>query len=710
MNDADLGSGGVLLLPDQSGVHPHLMVTGGKEGVVYLIDRDNLGGFQRCGSTCDNVVEVLPSGTVGGDILFGTPAYFNGRVYYQGCCRNVLKAFSLSNGLLSPAPVSQSSTALGYPGSTPSISGNGSTNGIVWTLQRTSGVTILHARDAMDLSSELYNSSQVLEDTLFDGAVKFTVPTIANGKVYVGTQSALSAFGLISLARLTSLSPGAATAGGAAFTLTVNGRNFGSDSVIRWNGSDRTTTFVTDSQLTAGIPASDIAIGGTAQVTVAESDGTVSNALTFTISTITCPSGQYFAEYYNNTSLNGTPTFTACESSVNYNWGMGGPENGLIDNFSGRWTGIFNFPSGTTTFTATANDGIRVWVDGGLIISAWADQSATTYKAFPTLTDGAHVVSVEYYDHTGDAVAQVSWQGSRASCPAGQYLAEYYSNKTLSGTPAFTVCEISINHDWGTSTPGNGVGPDNFSVRWTGSFTFAGTTTFTASADDGIRVWVDANQIINEWVNHPVTTYTAGVVLTAGAHAITVEYYEEWGDAVAQVSWQQAGTPTLSSLVPNSATAGGPSFTLTVNGSNFVSGAVVQWNGAARTTTFVNAARVTAAIPASDIATPGTIPVTVSNPTPGGGVSNAISFVINPSFTLTVTKSGNGTVTSTPPGIQCGSDCSEPYVSGSIVTLTATPGENITFLGWSGGGCSGTGVCTVTMDASKSVTATFRNR
>ena len=149
---------------------------------------------------------------------------------------------------------------------------------------------------------------------------------------------------------------------------------------------------------------------------------------------------------------------------------------------------------------------------------------------------------------------------------------------------------------------------------------------------------------------------------------------------------------------------------MTVNGSNFVSGAVVQWNGAARTTNFVNAARVTAAIPASDIATPGTIPVTVSNPTPGGGVSDAISFVINPSFTLTVIKSGNGTVTSTPLGIQCGSDCSEPYVSGSIVTPTATPGENFTFLGWSGGGCSGTGVCTVTMDASKSVTATFRNR
>jgi hypothetical protein len=87
-----------------------------------------------------------------------------------------------------------------------------------------------------------------------------------------------------------------------------------------------------------------------------------------------------------------------------------------------------------------------------------------------------------------------------------------------------------------------------------------------------------------------------------------------------------------------------------------------------------------------------------------------LSFAIDPSITLTVSKSGNGMVTSTPSGIQCGSDCSEVYVSGTAVTLTATPGKNFIFLGWSGGGCSGTGTCTVTMDASKSVTATFRNR
>jgi Domain of unknown function (DUF1929)/Kelch motif len=165
--------------------------------------------------------------------------------------------------------------------------------------------------------------------------------------------------------------------------------------------------------------------------------------------------------------------------------------------------------------------------------------------------------------------------------------------------------------------------------------------------------------------------------------------------------------PALMSLSPSSATAGGPAFTLTVNGSNFVSGSVVQWNGAARTTTFVSATQLTAAIPASDISAAGTAQVRVVNP--DGATSNALTFTItSPSFTLTVSRSGNGTVTSTPTGINCGSTCAAAYSAGTVVTLTATPqNRNFRFLGWSGGGCSGTGQCTVTMDANKQVTATF---
>jgi hypothetical protein len=197
--DLDLGSGGVVLLPDQSGIHPHLMVTAGKEGKIYLIDRDNLGSYQRCGSTCDDVVQVMPPGTIGGS--FGSPAYFSNRIYYQGA-DDVLKAFQLSAGLLSVRPVSKSATPFGFPGSTPSISANGTSNAIAWVLQvdayaSEGGPAILHAYDALDLSNELYASDQAGPRDELDGAVKFTVPTVANGRVYVGTQTSLAVFGLL---------------------------------------------------------------------------------------------------------------------------------------------------------------------------------------------------------------------------------------------------------------------------------------------------------------------------------------------------------------------------------------------------------------------------------------------------------------------------------------------------------------------------------
>ena len=637
VNDLDLGSGGVLVIPDQPGAHPRVLVAGGKRS-VYLIDRDNLGGYQTCGATCDSVLQVV---TING--TFDTAAYFDGRVYSHPCCGEVLRAFQLSNGLLSQ--VSQSSTTFGFPGAVPSISANGSTNGIVWELQNnayaTSGPAILHAYDALNVASELYNSTQSPADQL-DGAVKFTVPTIANGKVYVGTQRSVAVFGFLSPTspRITALSPSSIAAGGAAFTLTVNGRNFVSGSTVQWNGAARTTSFVSTTQLAAVIQADDISTAGAAQVTVLNPGGETSSALTFTITATSCPAGQFLAEYFNNVSLSGSPAFTACEPSINHNWGAGGPGNGIgVDNFSVRWTGNFDFAAGTTTFTATADDGVRVWVDSTQIINAWVDQSPTTYRATVNLTSGAHVVKVEFYEHTGDAVAQVSWQGS--SCPTGQFLAEYFNNVSLSGSPAFTACDSSINYNWGAGGPANGIGVDNFSVRWTGSFDFAaGSTTFTATADDGIRVWVDGTQIIDAWVDQPATTYRSTASLASGAHVVKVEYYEHFGDAVAQVIWQQSANlvPSLAGLSPSSAVVGGAAFTLTVNGSNFVSGAVVQWNGAARTTTFVSATQVTAAIPASDIAASGSAQVTVVNPSPGGGTSNALTFTItttNPVPSLT---------------------------------------------------------------------------
>ncbi|HYL38193.1 MAG TPA: hypothetical protein VEV17_19910 [Bryobacteraceae bacterium] len=188
--DTDVGSAGVALLPGDAGSpdHPHLMVGAGKEGRIYVLDRDNLGQWQA-GS--DSQIVGSLADAIGGQ--FGNPAYFNQTVYFCGSGNN-LKAFPLSNATLASSPSSQSQEFFDYPGCVPTISANGSSNGIAWILE-SSGT--LRAYDASNLANELYNSNQNVARDALGAYVKFTVPTVANGKVYAGTQGALVAYGLL---------------------------------------------------------------------------------------------------------------------------------------------------------------------------------------------------------------------------------------------------------------------------------------------------------------------------------------------------------------------------------------------------------------------------------------------------------------------------------------------------------------------------------
>jgi hypothetical protein len=167
---------------------------------------------------------------------------------------------------------------------------------------------------------------------------------------------------------------------------------------------------VSATRLTASIPASDIAAPGSAVVSMSNPDGYSPAGLSFTISPSSgCATGQFLAEYFANIGLTGTPARTACESTINNDYGAGGPAGLPADNFSIRWTGRFTFAAGTYVFTARADDGVRVFVDGVLIIDQWHDGGATTYTTTRTLAAGDHEVKVEYYERFGAALIQVSW-------------------------------------------------------------------------------------------------------------------------------------------------------------------------------------------------------------------------------------------------------------------------------------------------------------
>jgi hypothetical protein len=189
----DFGASGVLVLPDQIGAaNPRLALTAGGNGVLYLINRDSLGGYVSSGA--DQALKEVNLGRP----VYGLPAYWQNTVYVAAA-GDSLKAYSLSTGKLADAPGSQSAATIGTPGAAPVVSSNGGTGGIVWIID-SSGAdagapAILRAFDATNLARELYNSATKALDAA-GAAAKYAVPTVANGKVFVGTQSEVSVYGL----------------------------------------------------------------------------------------------------------------------------------------------------------------------------------------------------------------------------------------------------------------------------------------------------------------------------------------------------------------------------------------------------------------------------------------------------------------------------------------------------------------------------------
>ena len=198
----EIGSGGPVLLVDQtSGPNPHLLITAGKTGTIYVINRDKMGHYNSSGDS--QIVQSLVNALLNSDAESGnysSPVYFNGYVYFAAV-NDLLKAFQLTNGLLSTSPTSESSVTYPYRGGSFAVSANDTSNGILWAMQDNTYGTpdngVLRAYDAGNLANELYNTTQAGTRDALDVANKFSIPLVANGKVFVVSHTQLIAYGLL---------------------------------------------------------------------------------------------------------------------------------------------------------------------------------------------------------------------------------------------------------------------------------------------------------------------------------------------------------------------------------------------------------------------------------------------------------------------------------------------------------------------------------
>ncbi|MCB9445921.1 MAG: hypothetical protein H6669_16970 [Ardenticatenaceae bacterium] len=271
------------------------------------------------------------------------------------------------------------------------------------------------------------------------------------------------------------------------------------------------------------------------------------------------------ATYWNNTLLEGAPVLQRPEAVLINDWGLQSPAPGIVngDYFSARWTRTVDLSPGRYRFIATADDGIRVWVNGVLIIDGWKDQPKTVYIGYADVTDGSADVKVEYYDEQHQAVAQLTWtkiwgsgpllsdtavpaSNSTASVyetPVTNWKGEYFNNAYLIGEPVLVRDDAAVDFNWGLNTPDPqyiDFDREHFSARWTQTANLpAGRYRFIVTVDDGVRLWVNNQLLMDQWGHHAGATFAAEIDLPGGDVPIKVEYYDDVGLAEIHLSWSQ---------------------------------------------------------------------------------------------------------------------------------------------------------------------------
>ena len=520
----------------------------------------------------------------------------------------------------------------------------------------------------------------------------------------------------------TGIAPTSKTVGDGAFTLTVNGTNFITPSVVRFNGADRTTTYVSATQLTASIPAGDLTTAGTYNITVFNPTpgGGTSNAQVLTVTapnnpvpttTGIAPTSKTVGDGAFTLTVNGT-NFIA-PSVVRFN----GADRTTTYVSATQLTA--SIPAGDLTTAGTYNITVFNPTPGGgtsnaqiLNVNAPNNPVPTTASISPTsktVGDGDFILTVDGTNFIATSVVRfngadrtttyVSATQLTASIPAGDLTtAGTYNITVFNPTPgggtsnAQILTVTALNNPVPTTT---GIAPTSKTVG-DGAFTLTvnGTNFITPSVvrfngADRTTTYVSATQL--------TASIPAGDLTTAGTYNITVFNPTPGGGIsnaqILTVTAPNNPVPTTTGIAPTIKTVGDGAFTLTVNGTNFIATSVVRFNGADRTTTYVSATQLTASIPAGDLTTAGTYNITVFNPTPGGGTSNAQVLTVtapnNPvptttgiaptsktvgdgAFTLTV----NGTNFITPSVVRFnGADRTTTYVSATQLTASIPAGD-----------------------------------
>ena len=493
-----------------------------------------------------------------------------------------------------------------------------------------------------------------------------------------------------------SIAPPSATAGGAAFTLTVNGAGFISTSVVKFNGVAKTTTFISSTQLTAAIAAADIATAGTATVTVTNPapGGGTSSSIPFTISNanLVVTSLSPSSASAGGAAFTLTVTGSGFVSGATVNFGS----NPAIAPSSVTSTQIVaTIPAADTANGGTANVTVSNPPPGGGISSAQTftinNPAPTAASVSPTSVTAGGAAFTLTVSGTGFVPTSVVKFNGAAKATTFVSATQLTAAITAADIAAAGTASVAVT----TGAPGGGTSasiqftinnPNIAITSLTPSSATAGGPAFTLTVNGS--GFASGSVVTFNGVAKP-TTFISATQLTAAIAAIDIASAGTASVAVTSSAPAQvtSGTqifminnpaPTAASISPTSSTAGGAAFTLTVNGTGFVTTSVVNFNGVSKTTTFVTPTQLVVAITAADVATPGTASVAVTNPAPGGGTSTNLQLAINNS-SFSITSLSPSSATAGGPAFTLVVNGSG-FASGSVVKFNGVV-KNTTFIG-----------------------------